>query len=101
MIWDNKELAVGFYYRKFSPVEQNYTVIDLDGLAVVAVIFQFKVDLIGRDFVILVDHRALIFLDSTKHLNPILIRWCLQIQQFTFTVRYRLGEQNINADALS
>ena len=67
----------------------------------VAAILQFEVYLIGRHFVVQTDHRALTFLDSAKHLNPRLIRWCLRLQQFTFTVRYRPGKQNINADALS
>ena len=97
----DKELPVEFYSRKLTAAEQNYAATELEGLAVVAAILQFEVYLIGRHFVVQTDHRALTFLDSAKHLNPRLTRWCLRLQQFTFTVRYRPGKQNINADALS
>ena len=80
VIQDNKELPVGFYSRKLTAAEQNYAAIELEGLAVVAAILQFEVYLIGRHFVVQTDHRALTFLDSAKHLNPRLTRWCLRLQ---------------------
>ena len=95
------ELPVGFYSRKLSPAETNYAATELEGLAVVAVITRFEIYLTGRSFIVETDHKALTFMDTAKHLNSRMTRWCLHLQHFSFTVRNRPGSHNQNADALS
>ena len=101
VIQDNDQLLVGFYSGKLTAAEQNYATTVLEGLAVVAAILLFEVYLIGRHFVVETDHKALTFLDSAKHLNLWLTTWCLWLQQFTFTLRYRPRKQSINVGFLS
>ena len=95
------ELPVRFCPRKLSPAETNYAATELEGLAVLAAITHFEIYLTGRNFVVETDHKALTFMDTAKHLNPQMTRWCLRLQHFSFTVRYRPGSHNQNADALS
>ena len=46
-------------------------------------------------------HRALQYLDSSRHLNSRLTRWALQLQQHSFKTRYRPGAKHGNADGMS
>ena len=41
------------------------------------------------------------YLQSSRHLNGRLTHWALKLQSYTFTVRYRPGKSNQNADGLS
>ena len=47
------------------------------------------------------DHHALTWLDSMKEKNARLTWWSLSLQPYQFTVHFRLGKGNGNADALS
>ena len=68
------------------------------GLAVVAAVNNFDAYLVTHPFSIETDHRALMFLNSAKHNNGRLARWAIQLQPYTFHIRYRLGKENDNAD---
>ena len=46
------------------------------------------------------DHQAQIFLNYSKLHNSCLARWALQLQSYNFTIRYRTGSHNANADSL-
>ena len=47
------------------------------------------------------DHRALMFLNSARHTNGRLARWAIQLQPYSFKIRYKSGSENVNADVLS
>ena len=98
---DKEELPVGFFSKKLSPPEKKYSVTELECLAVVKAIDHFAVYLWGRPFTVVTDHRALQYLDSSRHLNSRLTRWALQLQQHSFKTRYRPGRKHWNADGLS
>lgn len=98
---DGEELPVGYFSKKLSPAERKYAATELECLAVVRAVEHFAVHLLGRPFTIVTDHRALQYLDSSRHLNGRLTRWALQLQQHHFTVRYRPGRNHQNADGLS
>ena len=66
----------------------------------VSSITHFAVYLLGVHFTVETDHRALTFLNSSKLHNSRLARWALQLQSYNFTIRYRPGSHNANADAL-
>ena len=96
-----KEHPVAYYSRKLSKAERNYSATELEGLAVVASIQHFSVYLYGVHFVVVTDHCALSFLSSSKLQPGCLARWALLLQEYNFSVKYRPGSQNGNADALS
>jgi len=50
---------------------------------------------------VITDHRALEYLQSSRHLNGRLTRWALILQHYSFMVKYRPGKQHQNADGLS
>jgi hypothetical protein len=52
-------------------------------------------------FLIWTDHRNLEYMQATRRLNPHQARWAMFFTHFVFTLSYRPGSQNVNADALS
>lgn len=62
----------------------------------------FQAYLLGREFIIQTDHRALQWLTKFKDSNNRLMRWSLALQPFLlFKVQHRKGVHNANADTLS
>ena len=61
----------------------------------------FKVYLLGKEFTIQTDHRALVWLNRLREKNARLTRWSLALQDYKFDVVHRAGTANGNADALS
>ena len=96
-----QELPVAYFSRKLKPREVKYSATELEGLAVVNAVQHFDVYLVTHPFVVVTDHRALVFLNSTRHANGRLARWALTLQPYSFTLQYRAGHLNLNADALS
>ena len=96
-----QEFPVAYFSRKLKPRETRYSATELEGLAVVNAVQHFDVYLVTHPFVIVTDHRALVFLNTTRHANGRLARWALALQPYTFSLQYRPGPLNTNADALS
>ena len=97
----DQELPVAFFSRKLQPRERRYSATELEGLAIVAAVTHFDTYLITHPFVIETDHRALTFINTADHCNGRIARWAMKLQPYTYTIRYRAGPQNGNADALS
>ena len=98
---NNKEHPVGSFSRKLLPHEQYYATVEKECLAIKLGVEAFKMYLLGRSFTILTDHRSLEWLEYLKENNSQLTRWSLALQPYSFTVKYRNGVTNHNADALS
>ena len=98
---DGAELPVAFYSRQLRDPETRYSVTEVECLAVVESVRHFEVYLDGKLFVLQTDHRALEHLLMAKLVNKRLSRWALRLQGFSFTIVYRAGTANANADALS
>ena len=92
---------VAYFSKKLLPREEKYSTVEKECLAIKLATQAFRVYLLGRHFTIQTDHRALEWLDRVKESNGRLTRWSLALQPFSFTVEYRPGGQNGNADGLS
>ena len=89
---------MAFYSRQLRPAETRYTVTEIECLVAVEAIRHFQVYLDGRKFVLQIDHSALL---TAKLTHKRLMRWALQLQGLDFTIKYRKGSLNGNADGLS
>ncbi len=98
---DGAEHPIAYYSRKFLPRESRYSATEQEGLAVVDACSHFLPYLLGYPFKVITDHRALAFLANKDSTNSRLARWMDILRQFTFTIQYRPGTSNSNADALS
>ena len=101
VVREDVEWPVAYFSKKLQPRETRYSATELEGLAVVAAVVHFDAYLVTHPFVIETDHRALQFLNTANHSNGRIARWALRLQPYTFTIRYRPGTVNQNADALS
>ena len=92
--------VIAFASRVLSSSERNYSVIQRECLAIVYALKQFRHYLLGRSFIIMTDHAPLQWLSAQK-MDGMLARWSLAMQEYTFTIQYRNGKENGNADSLS
>jgi hypothetical protein len=87
--------------RSLSDVEKRYSQTEKEALALVWACERFRLYLIGIEFDLVTDHKALETIYSPKSKPPPRIeRWVLRLQAFNFNVVYRTGKQMI-ADPLS
>ncbi len=99
---DGGEHPMAYFSRKLLPREERYATVEKECLAIKVACQSFRVYLLGRPFTIQTDHQALKWLDvCLKENNARLTSWSLALQPYEFTVRYRAGKSNGNADALS
>ncbi|KAM4604665.1 protein FAM78B-like [Polymixia lowei] len=103
-VQDGTERVIAYASRSLSPTErndQNYSSFKLELLALRwAVTEKFKNYLYGSEFTIFTDNNPLVHL-QTARFGAVEQRWVSQLANFNYTIKYRPGRQNRNADALS
>lgn len=96
-----KDLPISYTSRLLNNAEQNYSTIEKELLAIVYCVNHFRPYLYGRKFVLITDHKPLVWLHSVKDPTSRLVRWRLKLQEYEYEVIYKAGKINTNADALS
>ena len=94
-----QERPVAYISRKLLPRETYFT-IEKEALAIKWAMEKLKVYLLGSEFMVQTDHAPLQFMERHAN-NARVVRWGLALQPFRFSVRYRQGHCNQNADSLS
>lgn len=92
---------IAYASRTLNTSEINYSTIEKELLAIVWATKYFRPYLFGRTFKIVTDHRPLQWVMNIKEPNSRLTRWRLKLSEYNFTVVYKPGKSNTNADALS
>lgn len=93
---------VAFASRKLSPPEQRYPVHQLKFLALKwSVVDKFHDFLYGARFTVRTDNNPLTYVLTTAKLNATGHHWLAALATYDFTIQYRPGRQNIDADLLS
>lgn len=87
--------------RQTTKQEQMYHSYELETLAVVESLEQFRIYLMGIEFKVVTDCNAIRSTLNKRDFIPRIGRWWLSIQEFTFNVEYRPGHKMTHADALS
>ena len=98
---DGRKVPVAYYSKQLQGAQHHYSATELEGLAMFKAIHYFAHYLFGGRFVVLTDHKALVSFLHSRVLNRRLHGWLLQLLQFDFTIVYRPGLENGDADALS
>ena len=81
---------------------ENYSSRKLELLALGwAITEKFREYLIGSTFTVYTDNNPLIYLQSKAKLSATEQRWVGELASFNFEIKYRSGQHNLNAEALS
>ncbi|KGK36111.1 hypothetical protein JL09_g4739 [Pichia kudriavzevii] len=80
----------------------NYGIYDREFMAVVEALRTWRYYLMGRHFIVMTDHKSLIYLKNQNLIDSTRVaRWMDFLPQFDFDIRYLQGKNNSAADALT
>ena len=99
--YDNCPFPVAYASRKLLDREKNYSTIEKECLAIVWAVQKFKYYLLGKEFILEIDHKPLIYLKKFRNENSRLMRWSLLLQPYRFRLVHIPGTSNCGADYLS
>jgi hypothetical protein len=77
------------------------TILGLELAAIVHALKMWRHYLLGRKFVLMIDHCGLRYLFDQPKLNAIQARWMALLSEFDFEIKHVKGKENKVADALS
>ncbi|KAH0808426.1 hypothetical protein GEV33_014365 [Tenebrio molitor] len=98
---DTRLHPVAYFSRQTTNGEQKFHSYELETLAVVESLKKFRSYLLGIQFTVVTDCNALKATSVKKQIIPRIARWWLQLQEFSFEVKYRPGTRMKHVDALS
>ena len=102
--WESLAWApLGFFSRKLSPAEKNYSTYDRELLAAVSTITHFRFYLEGRQFTLYTDHRPLVsaLFKATPPVSARQQRHLSFLSEYTSDIQHLPGKANVVADMLS
>jgi len=97
---DGKERVVQYLSRTLQPAERKWCVREKEALAIIFACESFRPYIIGSRFTIETDQQSLQWLMKAKA-PARLVRWALRLAEFDFSIKYKKGSENSNADCLS
>lgn len=95
-----KDRPIAYASRVLQPAELKYATYEKEALGIIYAIKTFKNYIYGNKFVIVTDHKPLVWLKSADN-NERVQRWRLKLLDYDYDIIYKAGKQNTNADALS
>lgn len=99
---DSQERPVAFASRSLSPSEQHYPAHKKEFLALKwAISDKFRDYLLHCSFIVRTDNNPLTYILTSAKLDATGQRWVAELSQFNFSISYRSGRENIEADFLS
>ena len=98
--WRVEERVIAYASRKFTGAELRWKVQEQECWAIVWGAEHFHEYLSNGHFFVETDHQSLQWLFSVEN-GLRLMRWAVRMQEYQYTVKWRKGKKNGNADALS
>ena len=96
--FEDEPFPIAYASRKLSDVERRYSTIERECLAIIFGVTKFRYYLVGKEFVLEVDHQPLTYLNNFKGNNSRIMRWALCLQAYNYRISYIKGSENIGAD---
>ena len=99
---DGQRRVIAYASRSLSPSERNYPTHKLEFLALKwAITDKFHEYLYGAEFQVLTGNNSLTYILATAKLDATGHRWVAALSNYTFSITYKPGKNNKDADALS
>ena len=97
---------MGFASRTLAKAEHNYSQLDKESSAIIFAVKRHHQYLYGRHFEIKTDHKPLTHSFCVSRGIPVMAsgrlqKWALTLTAYDYSIQYREGSKNANADALS
>lgn len=96
---------VAFFSRTLNDCEKKHSAIEKEAYAIVEALRKWKHYLLGRHFQIITDQKSVSFMFDNKQPGKIkndkIMRWRIELSNYSFDIIYRPGDENTAADALS
>ncbi|RXN30197.1 Retrovirus-related Pol polyprotein from transposon 297 [Labeo rohita] len=93
---------VAFASRKLNAAEQRYPIHQLEFLSLKwAVVDKFHDYLYGAKFIVRTDNNPLTYVLTSARLNATGHRWLAALATYDFSIQYKPGKHNLDADVLS
>ena len=96
-----RERVIAYASRSLNSAEQNYPTIQRECLVIFWACRTFRPYIYGQSFLLLTDYKPLVYLRKQTNLTSRLTRWSLEMEEYTYEIKYRAGKSNGYADALS
>lgn len=97
-----EERIIAYASRTFNTAEQRYGPTEREAHAIMWAISQaFRVYLLGKEFILITDHKPCLAINKMKPVNEKLWRWSMALQDFMFKIKHQAGKTLVDADALS
>jgi len=98
---NKKERPIAYFSRQLKGHERNWSTYELETLALVESLKNFRHYVEGSKINLFTDHKALIYLNNQPKLNAKQARWISFINLFDYSIKYKEGALNKVADGLS
>lgn len=98
---NGNKYAIAYASRILHGAEVNYTISELECLAVIWATEKFRCYVEGRSFTVYTDHSCLRWLQNIRNPAGRLARWAMKLLAHDITIVHRKGTQNHLPDALS
>ena len=103
---NGEERPIGYVSRSLSKAEKGYSQLEKEGLALIFAVRRFHKYIYGRQFTLVTDHKPLTSIFNEQKAVPTLSsariqRWSLILAAYQYTLKYKRGQDNGNADAFS
>ena len=92
--------VIAYVSRATNINESNYSASKVELLAMLYGCEHFRPYLLGKQFLLATDHRALLWLVNTPNPPETLVRWLIRLGEYSFRVEHRPGKLHNNVDAL-
>ena len=102
----DKEQPIAYASRSLSAAERKYSQLDKEALAIVFGVTRFHQFVYGRVFTLYTDHKPLIHILNEAKSVPVMAsgrlqRWALTLSGYSYSIKFKKGSLQGNADALS
>ena len=100
-VHEGEERVVAYASKALSASQRRYCTTMRELLAIVRFCEHFRHYLLGRQFLLRTDHKALLWLHKFKDPDGMLARWITALAAFDYEVEHRPGAKHANADGMS
>ena len=92
---------IAFFSEKLNGARLNYSIYDKEFYALIRALEVWQHYLLPKEFVIHTDHESLKYLKGQNKLNRRHAKWVEFMEPFPYVIKYKKGQTNVIADALS